>query len=93
MTFTCYKWLPLLDKSDIYNFLPNWISEIHKRGVFTCGYVFMPNHILLLVYVKEHSKGLNHVIGEAKRFLAYEIVKRLKQKEETSLLEILQEGV
>ena len=93
MTFTCYKWLPLLDKRDIHIFLPNWINEINKRGVLTCGYVFMPNHMHLLVYVQEYSKGLNHVIGEAKRFLAYEIVKRLKQKEDTSLLEILQKGV
>ncbi len=49
----------------------------------------MPNHIHLLVYIQEQSKGLNHVIGEAKCFLAYEIVSRLNQKKETELLEKL----
>ena len=89
VTFTCYKWLPLLEKSVIYDYLPKWIKEINKRGILVCGYVFMPNHIHLLVYSQEQSKGLNHVIGEAKRFLAYEIVSRLKQKKETKLLENL----
>ena len=53
----------------------------------------MPNHIHFLVYVKEQSKGLNHVIGEAKRFLAYEIVSRLKLKKEIEILEKLVAGV
>ena len=78
ITFTCYQWRSLLEKSLIYDFFPGWISEITKRGVLTCGYVIMPNHIHMLVYVQKNSKGLNHVIGEAKRFLAYEIVSRLK---------------
>ena len=93
ITFTCYQWRPLLEKSLIYDFLPRWISEITKRGILTCGYVFMPNHIHMLVYVQKNSKGLNHVIGEAKRFLAYEIVSRLKRKKETELLQILATGV
>jgi len=93
VTFTCYKWLPLLEKSVIYDYLPKWIKEINKRGILVCGYVFMPNHIHLLVYIQEQSKGLNHVIGEAKRFLAYEIVSRLNQKKETELLEKLSAGV
>ncbi len=93
VTFTCYKWLPLLEQSVIYDYLPKWVKEINKRGILVCGYVFMPNHIHFLVYVKEQSKGLNHVIGEAKRFLAYEIVSRLKQKKETELLEKLAAGV
>jgi REP element-mobilizing transposase RayT len=93
VTFTCYQWLPLLERSEIYNFLPTWIEEINKRHVLICGFVFMPNHIHLLVFVKEQSKGLNHVIGESKRFLAYEIVSRLKRKKETEILEKLAAGV
>jgi len=53
----------------------------------------MPNHIHLLVYVKDWSKGLNHVIGEAKRFLAYEIVSRLKEQREIEILNVLSRGV
>jgi hypothetical protein len=38
-------------------------------------------------------KSLNTVIGNAKRFLAYEIIKRLGEKKATSLLDILHAGV
>ncbi len=93
VTFTCYKWLRLIDKTAAYDFFPKWIREINKRGVLNCGYVFMPNHIHLIVYVMENSKGVNHVIGEAKRFLAYELVNRLKIQNESRLLGILEKGV
>ena len=49
----------------------------------------MPNHIHLLVFIKERSKGLNHVMGE----LAYEIVSCLKQDGQTELLKVLPQGV
>ena len=93
VTFTCFKWFPLLEKASIYDYLANWIRQINKRGVLNCGYVFMPNHLHLLVYVQETSKGLNHVVGEAKRFLAYEIVTRLEKQNETNLLKTLAQGV
>ena len=53
----------------------------------------MPNHIHLLVFVKQGCRGMNFVIGEAKRFLAYEIVKRLNQNGCLKLLKKLQHGV
>ena len=37
--------------------------------------------------------GINYVIGEAKRFLAYEIVKRLKQANKVNVLKSLARGV
>lgn len=57
------------------------------------GFVIMPNHIHLLVYVEDNCKGVNVVIGEAKRFMAYEIVKRLKNLGETEVLQTLMAGV
>lgn len=38
-------------------------------------------------------KSLNIVIGNAKRFMAYEIVKRLKEKNANDLSDILQAGM
>ena len=52
----------------------------------------MPNHIHFLVFLNENI-DLNVAISEGKRFLAYEIVKRLKQQSEFSLLKVLEEGV
>jgi REP element-mobilizing transposase RayT len=93
VTFTCYRWLYLIEKSNVFDYLPGWIMELNKRGIINCGYVFMPNHIHLLVYVEDWSKGLNLVIGEAKRFLAYEIVRRLKAQNEKDILKALSQGV
>ena len=67
--------------------------ELNIRGIINCDYVFMPNHIHLLVYVEDWSKGLNLVIGEAKRFLAYEIVKRLTAQNDMEILNALSMGV
>ena len=67
--------------------------ELNKRGIINCGYVIMPNHIHLLIYMESWSKSLNLVIGEAKRFLAYEIVKRLRAQNEIEILNTLSMGV
>ncbi len=53
----------------------------------------MPNHLHLLIYVNRECKGLNRILGEGKRFLAYEIVSRLREQKELSLLKTLSEGV
>lgn len=92
-TFTCHQWLPLLEKAEIHTYLPNWINQLSSRGLVTCGYVMMPNHLHLLVYVQKDCKGLNSVLGEGKRFMAYEIISRLKDKNEKSILVQLAEGV
>tara|TARA_Y100001949_G_C15894710_1_gene289786 strand:+ start:200 stop:766 length:567 start_codon:yes stop_codon:yes gene_type:complete len=93
VTFTCYKWLPLIEKSDIYSYIPNWFSNLNRLGCQVCGYVIMPNHIHLLVYVSVDCEGLNFVLSGAKRFLAYEIVKGLQYNNEDELLHQLQAGV
>lgn len=93
VTFTCYKWLPLIERTQLYDYLSLWTTRLMERGVYISGYVFMPNHIHLLVFISEESKGINHVLGEAKRFMAYEIIKRLKSNHNNKLLKILSEGV
>ena len=57
------------------------------------GYVIMPNHIHLLLFVSETSKTINHLIGNGKRFMAYEIVKRLREQKDEQLLNQLRDGV
>jgi REP element-mobilizing transposase RayT len=51
----------------------------------------MPNHIHFLIYLPEKAPELMIVIGNAKRFMAYEIVKRLKNRQD--ILDILESGV
>ncbi|MBV6644927.1 MAG: transposase [Cyclobacteriaceae bacterium] len=93
VTFTCYRWLNLLRDSDIYDYLRFWFSKLSANGCNICGYVIMPNHMHLVLYLEDDRVSLNKVIGEAKRFLAYEVVKRLKKRDRTDLLHQLQKGV
>jgi len=53
----------------------------------------MPNHVHVLLYFPQMPKSLNTVIGNSKRFMAYEIIKRLEEKKETKLLDLLHSGV
>lgn len=47
----------------------------------------------MICFPKKGSRGINHLVGEAKRFLAYEIVKRLKESGKEPLLRRLRKGV
>jgi REP element-mobilizing transposase RayT len=93
ITFTCFKWLPLFEETKIYDYLPFWFDKIKQQGGLLSGYVIMPNHMHLIIYLKESKRGLNKIIAESKRFLAYEIVRRLKLNSKLDLLARLSSGV
>lgn len=93
ITFTCYEWLPLIEQASIYDYFSTWFSRIHDRGCLINGYVIMPNHLHMICFPKEESKGLNHIIGEAKRFLAYKIIDELGSKKKITILKKLKAGV
>ena len=92
ITFTCYKWLPLFAKADAYKQVYRWFSYI-KEGVKILGYVIMPNHLHVLLYLNSKDKTLNNIVAEGKKFIAYYMIKQLKTKKEYQLLKTLQEGV
>ncbi len=48
------------------------------------GYVIIPNHVLATIEFKK--KNINKIIGDGKRFIGYDIVKCLKEINETALL-------
>jgi hypothetical protein len=52
----------------------------------------MPNHVHALIYFPEMKKSLNTIIGNAKRFMAYEIIKRLEGRKNLAMLEELYAG-
>jgi putative transposase len=93
LTFTCYKWLPLFEIANIYHYLPFWFEKLKEKGVQLVGYIIMPNHLHLILYVESKSESLNQALAESKRFLAYEIIKRLKASENNELIQTLKEGV
>ncbi|HEX5024366.1 MAG TPA: hypothetical protein VFV68_03800, partial [Agriterribacter sp.] len=93
-TFTCYKWLHLFEITSSYDLVYNWFSLLkNKSKGQIIAYVIMPNHLHFIVYFETPCFNLNSIISNAKRFMAYEIVRRLKQKNEEIILDKLNESV
>jgi REP element-mobilizing transposase RayT len=93
VTFTCYKWIPIFELTDSYDLVYNWLSLLKRKGLAeTLAFVIMPNHVHLLVHLISENRHLNPMIGNAKRFMAYEIIKRLKEKGLSKLLHTLAEA-
>jgi REP element-mobilizing transposase RayT len=86
-TFTCIDWLPLFEITDFYSEVYNWFGILKSNGNSIVGFVIMPNHLHALIYVKDQN--INKVLGNGKRFMAYEIVERLKAGGRADLLKIL----
>ncbi len=93
ITFTCYKWLPLIDKVNGYDIIYNWFNFLKNNGHYINGYVLMPNHVHAIISFTESLQSINTMIGNGKRFMAYEIIKRLQQMGETGILAQLSSGV
>ncbi len=53
----------------------------------------MPNHLHLLVFTITTDEVINNLIGDTKRFMAYEIVRRLKKIGRNDLLTLMRETV
>ena len=53
----------------------------------------MPNHVHALIGFRRTDQGINTIVGNGKRFIAYEIVKRLEKQKQTKLLQQLQQAV
>jgi REP element-mobilizing transposase RayT len=93
ITFTCYKWLSLIEQTNSYDLVYKWFDYLKTQGHEIVGYVIMPNHVHAMVDFSTSTKKLNTVIGDGKRFIAYDIIKRLKEKGEVATLSLLEKAV
>jgi len=57
------------------------------------GYVVMPNHLHTLIYFSKTDKPINKIVGDGKRFMTDEIIKRLKEKGREDILIQLRNAV
>ena len=52
-TFTCFKWLPLFEKTDLFDDIYKWFDLLKKEENFILGYVIMPDHLHALKFIKQ----------------------------------------
>src|SRR5690606_34198001 len=93
ITFTNTHWLPLIQLTNAYDLVYNWFDYLQQQGHLIISYVIMPNHIHLLLAYHGGEKSLNTLIGNGKRFMTYEIIKRLQETHNNNILHQLQTAV
>ncbi|MES2848726.1 MAG: hypothetical protein V4685_06695 [Bacteroidota bacterium] len=93
ITFTCFNWLPLIDTTNGYDLLYNWFDHLKQQGHYITGYVIMPNHVHATIAFRHSKKNINTIVGDGKRFIGYEIVKRLKAQGRNDLLQQMANAV
>ncbi|MEP7377910.1 MAG: hypothetical protein ABI675_31215 [Chitinophagaceae bacterium] len=84
--FTCYQWLQLIELVKGYDLVYKWFDILSVNGHTVTRYVIMPNHLHLLLHYVSNGKSLNTMIGNGKRFIAYDIIDRLEFRKEKRLL-------
>ena len=93
ITFICHQWLSLIEIINGYDVVYKWFDYLKSQGYYIVGYVVMPNHIHTLIGFKNTEKSINTIVGNGKRFMAYEISARLKQQNNISILAALAAAV
>lgn len=93
ITFTCFEWRPLIELTKSYDLIYNWFDHLKSKGHYICGYVIMPNHLHTIIAFRNTGQSINTIIGNGKRFIAYEIIKRLKDINAVTVLQQLQIAV
>src|SRR5687768_11271830 len=78
ITFTCLKWMPLFEMTKGYDLVYKWFDVLKKKEHIISGYVIMPNHLHAIIALRNASTTMNKIVSNGKRFLAYELVNRLK---------------
>ena len=66
---------------------------LKQTGHYIIGYTIMTNHVHVVIAFHNISKTINSIIGNGKRFIAYDIVKRLEKQQENTLLSKMQSMV
>lgn len=89
ITFTIFRWQKVLWGKRYADLFFKWFDyQKENYGNKIHGYVVMPNHFHGLIYITKQSPSLPKLIQNAKRFLAYGIVKNLKEENNLRTLRI-----
>jgi len=69
------------------------VDYLKTKSHYSTVYVIMPNHLHVILYFPEAGFNLNKIIGNAKRFMAYEIINRLEDLKTQDILDYLSDEV
>ena len=79
ITFTCFQLLPLFELCNAYDTVYKWFDYLkEKYTIKTTAYIIMPNHVHCILFFPNENYNLNTIVSNGKRFIAYEIIKRLE---------------
>src|SRR6266542_1829687 len=80
ITFTCTNLLPLFKICHAYDAVYTWFNHLKKEGHFIIGYAIMPSHVHAIIAFSNTGKSINTTVSNGKRFIAYDLVKRLTEQ-------------
>ncbi|MDL5050857.1 hypothetical protein QQ054_33195 [Oscillatoria amoena NRMC-F 0135] len=86
ITLTCRGWHHLFSITEGYSAVYQWFDYLKSKGHFIAAYVIMPNHLHALIGFRNSGSTINSIIGNGKRFMAYDLVKKLMERKEDNLL-------
>lgn len=90
ITITCSRWLPLFKQFNAYQTVYTWFDYLKEKGHYIVAYVVMPNHIHALIgFRNTRNKSINSIIGNGKRFMSYDLIKKIKDIGDEQMLEKL----
>ena len=93
ITFTIYWWNNVFINDEYCNLMYRWFDYIKQKYWNKIHwYVIMPNHFHWLIYLSNTSPEIVKVIQNAKRFLAYGIVKLLNKDWNNELIKIFKDN-
>jgi REP element-mobilizing transposase RayT len=82
-----------IETTNSYDTVYKWFDYLKTKGHHIKGYVIMPNHLHVLLDFGISEKNINTIVSNGKRFMAYEIVKRLQQQNNKEVLLKIAEAV
>lgn len=86
----------LFEITNLYDEIYKWFNILTAKGNEVEGFApnafGVPNHLHLLIFVNEKD-NINILLANGKRFLAYEIVKRLELQKQFEILKQLELAV
>ncbi len=89
ITTTCHQKLPLISLSECQYLLKESLAFVNdKFNAHVLGYVFMPNHIHMILYFSSKNH-LSDYMRDFKKFTSTKIRQRLDQKGECETLQKL----